>query len=375
MTKQPELRLGLEELRQTSLLLRSLPRKRAPRNFTIPNARPRRRPLPRLYPTLRFASALAGILFLIVFVGDYALGVSTQNLVGKIPASTSVPAPAIENPMARDLATTAAAPVAPIPENNQPAPLVAPLTPSEAAAPEAQNGLAVAPTEAPSVEPYAKQSTDEPFLGFSSQAYNGTEESPPAGMGGGFAGEGNPCAEACTPQPTETVAPTSEVDTSEALGGGAPTVGSITAGSAPAATTPTPTPYVENTPVPEFTPDVSMGSQPGAMDVTEPAPGARVLSPTETPALEATSEQPQLKSPSGANSTMATPESPTLDASALSVMAEETPTVAPTEPLTLRETLSQPYAQMVLRLTEIGLAGFALLAGLVAIFLRINSRS
>ncbi len=382
MSKQPELRLGLEELRQTSLLLRSLPRKRAPRNFTIPNALPRRRALPRLYPALSFASALAGILFLIVFIGDYTLGTSTQSLASKVPASTSAPAIAIENQASRDLATTAAAPVVPVPDNNPPSALVPSPTQTETAAPETMSGPAVAPTETPSVEPSAEQSTGEPLQGFTSQALNGTDVGPATGMGGGAGSEANPCAENCTPEPTGTVAPTSEADTSEAWEGGQPpTIGSSAAGSASVAATPTPTPSVENIPAPDFTPDASTRNQSGAAGLTETAqtptivPGARETAPTETPTVEATSEQSQWKSAAGTNSTMATAESPTQDMFAFSTTAIETPTIAPTEQLTLREKLSQPYTQMIVRLAEIGLAGFALLAGLAAIFLRINSRS
>ena len=67
---QPELQAALEEIRQTSLLMRKLPQKRAPRNFTIPPQMARSRSLPRAFPVLRLASALASILFILVFAGD-----------------------------------------------------------------------------------------------------------------------------------------------------------------------------------------------------------------------------------------------------------------------------------------------------------------
>jgi anti-sigma factor RsiW len=58
-----ELRAVYEELRQTRTLLRSLPQRRAPRNFTLkPSAARVRPPLPRLFPTFRLASVLASLL-------------------------------------------------------------------------------------------------------------------------------------------------------------------------------------------------------------------------------------------------------------------------------------------------------------------------
>jgi ferric-dicitrate binding protein FerR (iron transport regulator) len=58
-----ELRTAYEELRQTRTLLRSLPQRRAPRNFTLkPSAARVRPPLPRLFPTFRLASVLASLL-------------------------------------------------------------------------------------------------------------------------------------------------------------------------------------------------------------------------------------------------------------------------------------------------------------------------
>ena len=66
---QPELRNGLEELRQTRSLLRSVPRRRAPHNFTLTPAMVQRRSLPRLFPVLGFSSALATVLvFLTLFL-------------------------------------------------------------------------------------------------------------------------------------------------------------------------------------------------------------------------------------------------------------------------------------------------------------------
>jgi len=58
-----ELRAVYDDLRQSRALLRRLPQRRAPRNFTLkPSAARVRPPLPRLFPTFRLASALASLL-------------------------------------------------------------------------------------------------------------------------------------------------------------------------------------------------------------------------------------------------------------------------------------------------------------------------
>ena len=74
LNQAPELRSALEDLRRTRSVLRSQPQVRAPRNFTLTpdmvglKSRPVRRA--PAYPFFRFASALAGFLFLLVLVGD-----------------------------------------------------------------------------------------------------------------------------------------------------------------------------------------------------------------------------------------------------------------------------------------------------------------
>ena len=67
------------ELMRTRELLRSQPRLKAPRNFTLTpemaGMRSGQRPIPSAYPALRLASVLATIFFLVVFFGDLALNV------------------------------------------------------------------------------------------------------------------------------------------------------------------------------------------------------------------------------------------------------------------------------------------------------------
>jgi hypothetical protein len=73
------LQSALDELRRTRELLRSQPRLKAPRNFTLTpemaGMHSGQRSIPSAYPALRLASVLATIFFLVVFFGDLALNV------------------------------------------------------------------------------------------------------------------------------------------------------------------------------------------------------------------------------------------------------------------------------------------------------------
>ena len=63
LASDPELAAVYEELSQARALLRRVPQRRAPRNFTLKPAAARvRPPLPRLFPTFRLASVLASLL-------------------------------------------------------------------------------------------------------------------------------------------------------------------------------------------------------------------------------------------------------------------------------------------------------------------------
>jgi anti-sigma factor RsiW len=74
----------LDALRESRMLLRRLPHRRAPRNFLLsPKMVGQKPPLPRSYPVFRFATALATILFALSFV---------TSQVGKMAASAPAPA-------------------------------------------------------------------------------------------------------------------------------------------------------------------------------------------------------------------------------------------------------------------------------------------
>jgi anti-sigma factor RsiW len=75
----PEMRSVLQDLRSTRSLLRQLPMRKAPRNFTLtPQMVGKNPPLPRSYPVFRFAATLASILLF------FTLGL---NMLGRQMAS------------------------------------------------------------------------------------------------------------------------------------------------------------------------------------------------------------------------------------------------------------------------------------------------
>jgi len=99
LTSEPLLTSTLDALRESRMLLRRLPHRRAPRNFLLtPKMVGQKPPLPRSYPVFRFATALATILFGLSFV---------TSQVGKMAASA--PAPAAYGIGGGDVATEAPA--------------------------------------------------------------------------------------------------------------------------------------------------------------------------------------------------------------------------------------------------------------------------
>jgi hypothetical protein len=64
----PDLRSVMDDLRQTRALLRQLPQRRAPRNFTLtPKMAGIKPPVPRAFPFFQFASAFTALLFFFTF--------------------------------------------------------------------------------------------------------------------------------------------------------------------------------------------------------------------------------------------------------------------------------------------------------------------
>jgi len=68
----PELASVLKDLRQARSILRQLPQRRAPRNFTLtPKMVGQKPPLPRTYPVFRFATVLATLLLFFTFATNF----------------------------------------------------------------------------------------------------------------------------------------------------------------------------------------------------------------------------------------------------------------------------------------------------------------
>ncbi|GIK55405.1 MAG: hypothetical protein BroJett015_10680 [Chloroflexota bacterium] len=159
MAQDPALQAEVAQQQQTRALLRQLPPRQVPRNFTLDPAlygRPARQPLITYYPTLRAATVLTAVLFFFViglnlFMGgsasmapaaDMAVSQLTAETTSEEPtagmafesapaaAPFSVEEPALEeaasDSAAIELAATAAAPLPAVP------------TPAATQAPEAQ---------------------------------------------------------------------------------------------------------------------------------------------------------------------------------------------------------------------------------------------
>jgi len=138
--QEPQLRDALDELGRTRTMLRSMPRLRAPRNFTISPKMAaqikRRRFDLRLYPIFGFASALATIVLLFVLSVDF-LGVG----------SSIVAQPALQ-PTSAIVAMEAAQPESPSPVEPSPAALKMAEAPQD----EAQPAMADTPIQPTSTE-------------------------------------------------------------------------------------------------------------------------------------------------------------------------------------------------------------------------------
>lgn len=73
LSSDSELKSILGELREARVVLRRLPQRRAPRNFTLtPKMAGIKPPLPRAYPVFRYASAVAAFLFFFSYLFSFA---------------------------------------------------------------------------------------------------------------------------------------------------------------------------------------------------------------------------------------------------------------------------------------------------------------
>lgn len=108
----PELQNALEGLRQTRAVLRAVPRRKVPRNFTlkpedVAALAPRR--LPRLFPVLSFSSALAAVLMVLaLFV---RLPAPSAALTQSAAAPMAAAAPEMASQAAEDSSNLNSAPI------------------------------------------------------------------------------------------------------------------------------------------------------------------------------------------------------------------------------------------------------------------------
>ncbi len=83
LSTDPDLRTVLDDLRGTRRLLRGLPMRKAPRNFTLtPRMVGKNPPLPRSYPAFRLVSALATLLLFFTF----GLNFLAPQMASQVPA-------------------------------------------------------------------------------------------------------------------------------------------------------------------------------------------------------------------------------------------------------------------------------------------------
>ena len=110
-----DLRAVLDDLRSTRTLLRQLPMRKAPRNFTLtPKMVGKNPPLPRTYPAFRFVTALASLLLFFSMGLNYVVpqlaaqppmygmggggGGAPETYSAQAPAPAGTAAPAVEAP-------------------------------------------------------------------------------------------------------------------------------------------------------------------------------------------------------------------------------------------------------------------------------------
>ncbi len=147
------LRALMQQLREARSLLRSLPRRKAPRNFTLrANMRNLTAPIPPAFPALRFASVLASMMFVLTLAINGLAPLAANRLAaapapaygfggGGPPAEGAMPA-------GTPPAQLAAAPTAP-PEPNAPATAPDLQAQAQKSTPEVPRGASTAPTPVP----------------------------------------------------------------------------------------------------------------------------------------------------------------------------------------------------------------------------------
>ncbi len=132
---RPDLKVALEEINQTRALIRMVPRRRAPRNFTLTPSmvediqkQRARRPMFGLFPALSFASALATLVLVATLIFDLSPGRSPAGTESNQPVIVAMQEPAEKTVMGET--------EAPAPKSAAPAMEAAPGMEVESASPE-----------------------------------------------------------------------------------------------------------------------------------------------------------------------------------------------------------------------------------------------
>jgi len=159
----PALASVLKDLRQARVLLRQLPQRRAPRNFTLtPKMVGLKPPLPRTYPVFRLATVLATLLLFFTFATNfmaprlvrtaapYPYGIGGYGGGGAEPEAAMEAAPTEPAALAAPAAPALEAPAAKEPSVEEPAAPVAPAPAPTEMAPPAEDSARVEPTLGPS---------------------------------------------------------------------------------------------------------------------------------------------------------------------------------------------------------------------------------
>jgi hypothetical protein len=164
LSSDPNLRAVMDDLREARSLLRRLPSRKAPRNFTLtPKMVGQNPPVPRAYPAFRFVTALATLLlFFTVGLNFLAPQLASQAPAygqgggGGNPEIFSAEAPATEPPAATEAPAAPSAELVPLPT----ATLSAEDSGRIAETPAEKNGL----SEEPGVRDEAQSQNAAPFV-------------------------------------------------------------------------------------------------------------------------------------------------------------------------------------------------------------------
>ncbi len=180
LARDPGLRAALEDLRQTRLLLRRTPQRRAPRNFTLtPRMAGLRPPTPRLVPVFSWASAAA----LLLFVCTLGTGLLPRFAFGAAaPAATAAPVQAFSVNNTQAESATAAAPQLAAPTMPPPQPTTLPTFEALATASQGY-GLGGGPNPLDQTQPAANATPELMTKSLQAETLQpGTVEPPAAGL-------------------------------------------------------------------------------------------------------------------------------------------------------------------------------------------------